>query len=58
MELATESRVLGRDGRLGAVAVEVAGSRAEDEVAVIAVEAAELPAVGDTDSDFPVDRYG
>lgn len=55
--LTTELRLLGREGRLGAVEVavagEVAGLPAEGEVVVIAVEAAGLPAVGAVDRAFP-----
>jgi hypothetical protein len=52
--LTTELRVSGRDGRDGAVEVEVAGLAAEGEVVVMAVEVAGLPAVGALDSAFPM----
>lgn len=58
MELTTELRLLGREGRSGAAevagAVEVAGLAAEGEVVVIAVDAAGLPAVGAVDNAFPI----
>lgn len=57
MLLTTELRLLGREGRSGAVEVavadEVAGLAAEGEVVVIAVEAAGLPADGADDNAFP-----
>lgn len=60
MLLTTELRLLGREGRSGAVEVaapeEVAGLAAEEEVVVIAVEAAGLPAVGADDNAFPAHR--
>jgi hypothetical protein len=54
--LTTELRVLGREGREGAVeeVVVVAGLTAEGEVVVMAVEAAGLPAVGSEDNADPV----
>lgn len=54
MLLTTELRVSGRDGRDGAVEVELAGLAAEGEVVVMAVEVAGLPAVGAVDSAFPM----
>lgn len=57
MLLTTELRLLGREGRSGAleaVAVEVTGLPAEGEVVVIAEEIAGLPAVGAVDNAFPV----
>lgn len=60
MLLTTELRLLGREGRSGAVEVEVvvevevAGLAAEGEVAVIAVEVTGLPAVGAVGNVFPI----
>jgi hypothetical protein len=54
VELTTELRVLGREGRSGAeVVVVVAGLTADGEDVVIAVEAAGLPAVGAEDNAEP-----
>ena len=55
--LTTELRLVGREGRLGAVEVAdvaVAGLPAEEEAVVIAVEATELPAMGAVDNAFPM----
>lgn len=60
MLLTTELRLLGREGRSGAVEVEVAvedevaGLAADGEVVVIAVEVTGLPDVGAVDNAFPI----
>lgn len=57
--MTTELRVLGREGRSGAVdvaVVEAAGLAAAGEVVVIAVEETGLPAVGVVESAFPANN--